>query len=251
MRYFMRLSYMGSAYHGWQFQPNGKSIQEVLEHAFSTILQCPTPITGAGRTDAGVHARNYVAHFDMVQNEYSNDVNQLIYKINTFLAADIVVHNICSVPENAHARFDASSRSYQYYIITEKDPFKMDTAWLRRGQLDLELMNKACDILKSYTDFSSFAKLHADTKTNICLIMDAKWFQSDELVRFEITADRFLRNMVRAIVGTMVDIGRGKISLQDFIEIIESKNRSKAGVSVPAHGLFLTQIEYDKLELNW
>jgi len=244
MRFFARLSYKGTAYHGWQIQPNGISVQEVLEKAFSTILQTKTAITGAGRTDAGVHARNYIAHFEMDNKTFSNDLPLFIYKINSFLPKDIVIHDVYKVESDSHARFDAKSRTYNYYISHQKNPFRNDTAWLRLGSLDIDLMNKACEILKTTTDFTSFAKLHTDNKTNICNLMQAHWQQTDELIIFEIKADRFLRNMVRAIVGTMVDIGRHKITLDDFKEIIKSKNRNNAGVSAPAKGLFLEAIYY-------
>lgn len=244
MRYFVRLSYNGTAFHGWQFQPNGISVQEALEKAFSTILQVQTAITGAGRTDAGVHAKNFIAHFDMEHPVFSDNLESMVYKLNALLPPGIVVHEIYPVAEDAHARFDAYYRTYHYYICKEKDPFKTETMWLRYGNLDIDLMNNACEILKEYNDFTSFAKLHADTKTNICDLKFAHWKEEDKLITFEITANRFLRNMVRSIVGTMVDLGRHKINLQEFRAIIEAKDRGKAGVSAPAQGLFLTEIGY-------
>ena len=244
MRYFVRLSYLGTNYHGWQYQPNAISVQEKLEIAFSTALQVKTNITGAGRTDTGVHAKNYIAHFEMNNSKFENDIQLLIYKLNSLLPKDIAIHDIYKVDNNAHARFDAKKRTYQYFIATQKDPFRTNTAWLRLGELDIDLMNKAGEILKENKDFTSFAKLHADAKTNICDLMIAKWTKEDNLYFFEISADRFLRNMVRAIVGTMIMVGNHKITLDDFRNIIESKNRNNAGISAAAEGLFLVNIEY-------
>ncbi len=244
MRFFISLSYLGTAYHGWQYQPNAMSVQEKLESAFSIILQNKTDITGAGRTDTGVHAQNFIAHFDMTEAKFINDIPLLIYKLNSLLPKDISIHNIYKVSDEAHARFDAKKRTYKYYISTTKDPFRINTAWLRLGELDIDLMNKAGKILKEYSDFTSFAKLHADAKTNICDLMKAEWTKEENLYVFEISANRFLRNMVRAIVGTMVDLGRHKITLEDFRKIIESKNRNNAGVSAAAEGLFLVEILY-------
>lgn len=244
MRYFVELSYLGTAYHGWQYQPNAMTVQEKLEQAFSTILQQKTNITGCGRTDTGVHARNYIAHFNMDNEKFINDIPLLIYKLNSFLPKDISIHKIFKVAEEAHARFDAKERTYNYFISNEKDPFRINTAWFRLGELDLDLMNKAGDILKEYKDFTSFAKLHTDAKTNICKIEKAVWRKEGNLLVFEISADRFLRNMVRAIVGTMVEVGTGKINLSKFKDIIESQHRGNAGVSAPAQGLFLVKIVY-------
>jgi len=246
MRFFVRLSYKGTKFHGWQIQPNAISIQEELEKAFSTILQNKTAITGAGRTDTGVHAENYIAHFDMDNSLFDNDLDNLIYKLNAILPHDIAIHEINAVKENAHARFDAKSRTYQYIISKHKDAFNYELSWLRYGRLNLELMNKACKILIDNKDFTSFAKLHTDNKTNNCVIKTAFWKEDDKTIIFEITADRFLRNMVRSIVGTMVSIGLERISLSDFKNIIESKNRNNAGVSAPASGLFLKKIVYPK-----
>jgi len=251
MRFFARLSYKGTKYHGWQIQPNAISIQEELEKAFSTILQTKTAITGAGRTDSGVHAKNYIAHFDMDNPLFTNDLDNLIYKLNALLPIDIAIHEINAVKDNAHARFDAKSRTYKYYISKHKDAFNYELSWLRFGKLNLDLMNNACEILMTYNDFTSFAKLHTDNKTNNCVIKTAFWKESDTKIVFEITADRFLRNMVRSIVGTMVSIGLERLSLNDFKNIIESKNRNNAGVSVPASGLFLINIVYpDKIYLS-
>jgi len=244
MRYFVSLSYKGTKFHGWQIQPNENTIQQELEKAFSTILQIKTPITGAGRTDSGVHAMNYIAHFDMDNNKYNNDLKSLIYKLNSILPYDIAIHEIKQVKENSHARFDANSRTYQYFISTKKNAFKHELTWLKYGKLNINLMNKACEILIKYDDFTSFAKLHTDNKTNICSIYKASWQKDDSNIIFEITANRFLRNMVRSIVGTIISIGLERLSLEDFKVIIESKNRNNAGVSAPASGLFLVEIAY-------
>ncbi|MCK5846695.1 MAG: tRNA pseudouridine(38-40) synthase TruA [Bacteroidales bacterium] len=244
MRFFIRLSYLGTKYHGWQYQPNAMSVQEKLETALSTVLQIKTNIIGAGRTDTGVHAKNYIAHFDMDNSKFANDIPLLIYKLNSLLPKDIAIHDIYKVADDAHARFDAKKRSYKYFISTAKDPFIVETSWLRLGKLDIDKMNKAGQILCEYSDFTSFAKLHADAKTNICDVSKAKWTQENNHITFEISADRFLRNMVRAIVGTMIEVGTNKISLDEFINIIEIKNRNNAGVSAAAEGLFLVKIEY-------
>ena len=241
MRYFIRLSYAGTHYHGWQSQPDAVSIQQSIEKALSLILRFPTKITGAGRTDAGVHAREMFAHFDT-----DNEINpvDLRYKLNSFLPKDIAIHNIIRVTDEAHARFDALQRSYQYYIHREKNPFLQDYSWYYQKDLDVEMMNKAAKALLFYDDFQSFSKTRTDVKTYICHIEEAYWKPTDEQLIFHITADRFLRNMVRAIVGTLINVGLHKININDFIKIIEAKDRSKAGFSVPAHGLFLSKIVY-------
>lgn len=244
MRYFVKLSYLGTAYHGWQYQPNAVSVQEKIESAVSIILQARTTLYGAGRTDNGVHAKNFIAHFEMTHQIFENDLNLFVYKLNSLLPKDISIHEIHKVNNDAHARFDAKFRTYQYFITIKKDPFHIQTAWYRLGDLDLQLLNKACNILLSHNDFTSFTKLHTETKTNICNIMHAKWKQEGHIIVFEIKANRFLRNMVRAIVGTMIDVGRNKISINEFTKIIESKNRNNAGLSAPAEGLFLMEIGY-------
>jgi tRNA pseudouridine38-40 synthase len=244
MRYFIELSYKGTNYHGWQMQPNGLSIQQLMENALSLIFQIQVPITGAGRTDAGVHAKHYFAHFDLPNAIPTTDLPLLIYKLNSLISKEVVIHQIYEVQETAHARFDAIARTYQYLISTQKDPFLIDLAWIRKGDLNLDLMNQASNILLEYNDFTSFSKLHSQTKTNLCHLMHAHWQQVDDLITFEIKADRFLRNMVRAIVGTLVDVGRKKINLQEFRNIIEAKNRERAGFSAPAQGLYLVKIEY-------
>jgi tRNA pseudouridine38-40 synthase len=246
MRYFVRLTYKGTNYHGWQYQPNARSVQEELEKAFSTILKQKTSITGAGRTDAGVHAKKFIAHFDMENAEFANNLDQMTFKLNSLLPYDISIEMIWPVNKNAHARFDATKRTYHYFISYNKNPFLSDTAWFQFSKLDIDLMNKAGEILMQNDDFTSFAKLHTDNKTNICDLMHAEWTENKEegYYKFEISANRFLRNMVRSIVGSMVDLGRGKANLDDFRSIIAAKDRSKGGISAPAKGLFLVKIEY-------
>lgn len=243
MRFFIDLAYNGKAYHGWQYQPNAITVQEVLEKALSTLLSEKISIVGAGRTDSGVHASHMCAHFDFSKNLVKND---LLFKLNSFLPQDIAVYDLYKVNEKAHARFDAISRTYNYSISTTKDVFNYDYSYAMSLTLDQEQMNKACTILLNYTDFQCFSKSNTDVKTYNCNVMQALWKQQDQLLIFTITADRFLRNMVRAIVGTMIEIGLHKIELEDLHKIIESKDRSKAGFSVPAQGLFLTHIEYPK-----
>lgn len=241
MRYFIELSYNGSAYHGWQNQPNAISVQQVLEEALITLLQSKTEIVGAGRTDTGVHASQMFAHFDF-DNEI--DTPNLVYKLNSFLPNDIAISDVFRVKEDSHARFDALSRTYLYKISTIKNVFNTDFAYRLQLPLDVEKMNEACKILFIYNDFQCFSKSNTDVKTYNCTITKAEWFKDNDEIIFLITADRFLRNMVRAIVGTMINIGLGKIKVDDLHEIIKSKNRSEAGYSVPAHGLYLTQIVY-------
>ncbi len=241
-RYFVRLSYKGTAYHGWQIQPNAITVQETLQKAFSLLLKEDIAVIGAGRTDTGVHAINYFAHFELING--IDDLKQLVFKLNRFLKNDIAVHAVFPVKEDIHARFSAISRTYEYRIHRKKNPFLTDTSLYMYENLDFEAVNSAAKILFDYKDFTSFSKLHTDTKTNFCKIIRAEWIQRGEQYIFIIEADRFLRNMVRAITGTLLDVGRKKISENDFRKIIESKNRSAAGVSVPAHGLFLTEIKY-------
>lgn len=240
MRYFIYLSYDGARYHGWQVQPNGISVQEVLNKALSTLLREPIEVTGAGRTDAGVNASLMVAHFDASKEVDDN----LAYKMNKFLPYDIAIHKIVPVKADAHARFSATSRTYHYYIITEKSPFE-PYAYRFPQPLNFDLMNKAAATLFDYIDFTSFSKLHTDVKTNNCRIMYAQWEQVSPIKwQFTITADRFLRNMVRAIVGTLLDVGRGVLTIEQFREIIEKKDRCSAGTSVPGNALFLADVTY-------
>jgi tRNA pseudouridine38-40 synthase len=241
-RFFIYFSYDGTAYCGWQNQPDGISVQQRLEESLSLLLREKTAVVGAGRTDSGVHARLMVAHFDYESENISPDV--LVNKLNGVLPDDISVHKIVAVKPDAHARFDAISRTYQYFISFRKDVFRHPYHLRVRHPLDFETMNRAAALLYEYTDFSSFCKLHSDNKTNICHVTKAEWTASSDEWVFTIRADRFLRNMVRAIVGTLLEAGRGRISVNDFRNIIESKNRSGAGMSVPAKGLFLTEIEY-------
>jgi len=241
-RYFIYLSYNGTCYHGWQVQPNGISVQEVLAKALSTILRSDIEVIGAGRTDAGVHAKLMVAHYD-VENDLPTSFD-LTAKLNSFLPKDIAIYKIVAVKPDAHARFDAISRSYEYHIVTKKNVF-MDKLTARLSEkLDFETMNKAAETLLEYRDFTSFSKLHTDAMTNNCNVMYAKWTkQADEWV-FTIQADRFLRNMVRAIVGTLLEVGRGKMTVAEFRNVVEAENRCKAGTSVPACGLYLIDIQY-------
>ncbi|TBN00439.1 tRNA pseudouridine(38-40) synthase TruA [Hyunsoonleella flava] len=241
MRYFIELSYNGTAYHGWQIQPKAITVQEVLEDALSTVLNEKIAVVGAGRTDAGVHAKQMFAHFD---TEATFTETDLVYKLNSFLPFNIAVAAIFKVQPEAHARFDAIRRSYLYRVGFKKNVFAHRNAYLLKQPLDMEAMNAAAKILFEYKDFQCFSKTHTDVKTYYCDIMKAKWFLRDDELHFTITADRFLRNMVRAIVGTMINIGLGKISLDDFRAIIASKDRSEAGYSVPAHGLYLTEVAY-------
>ena len=240
MRYFIDLSYDGSRYHGWQIQPNGISVQEVLNKALSTLLREPIEVTGAGRTDAGVNASLMVAHFDTTHLVDDN----LAYKLNKFVPQDIAIHKVYPVKDDAHARFSATSRTYIYYIVTEKNPFE-PYAYRFPQPLDFGKMNEAAQTLLNYTDFTSFSKLHTDVKTNNCCITFAQWEQVSPIKwQFTITADRFLRNMVRAIVGTLLDVGRGVLTIHQFQQIIEQKDRCSAGASVPGNALFLTNITY-------
>jgi tRNA pseudouridine38-40 synthase len=246
MRYFLKLAYNGGNYFGWQMQPNQISVQEVLTKALSLLLKENIDLTGAGRTDTGVHAKEFYAHFDT--NHIFTDENKpdFINRINSFLPQDIVIFDILNVQPEAHARFDALSRTYNYYVTAKKQPFEMQFTHRIFYQPDIEKMNICCEKMMNYTDFTSFSKLHTQTQTNDCHITKAVWkyYADKELFVFEITADRFLRNMVRAIVGTLLDVGRGKLSIEDFCDIIEQKNRNNAGISVPAHALFLEKIVY-------
>jgi pseudouridylate synthase I len=241
-RFFITLSYNGKNYVGWQIQPNGASIQQVLENALTTILRSDVEIVGAGRTDAGVHARKMVAHFDWDGDSF--DTGDLIYKLNNFLPKDIAVSALQPVRPDAHARFSATARTYKYYITTEKNPFLCEFSYRLFFQPDMEAMNALCDILPTYKDFTSFSKLHTDVKTNNCTIEFAKWEQFDTVYVFTIRADRFLRNMVRAIVGTLLEAGRGRLDERGLRRIIAAKNRQVAGDSVPAHALFLEEVIY-------
>ncbi len=242
MRYFIYLSYNGKNYCGWQIQPNGISVQQKIEEALSTLLRKKISITGAGRTDAGVHAALMVAHFDWEEEIAESAV--FSDKLNRILPLDIRIFKVIQVQNEAHARFDATARTYKYYLTKEKNPFRHEYTYKIHGNIDVEAMNEAAGKLLEYTDFTSFSKLHTDVKTNNCKITYAAWENSGEEIIFTIRADRFLRNMVRAIVGTLLDVGRHKLSINDFCVIIESKDRNKAGSSVPGNALFLVDIEY-------
>lgn len=242
MRYFVTLSYDGTRYHGWQIQPNGDSIQERLQGALSTLLRAEIAVTGAGRTDAGVHARMMVAHFDY---EGELDGKQFCYKLNRLLPYDIAVQQVEQVADDLHARFSATSRTYHYYVHTVKDPFSRAYSCELHYPLDFKLMNEAAMMLLTYEDFGAFCKSGADVKTTLCQVTAAEWHQtSPSSWYFEITANRFLRNMVRAVVGTLVDVGRGRLTLEEFQKVIEGKQRSDAGESMPGNALFLEKIEY-------
>ena len=242
-RYFIYLTYNGTRYCGWQNQPNGVSVQCCLEDALSKVLCRDIQIVGAGRTDAGVHARIMVAHFDAP--EVIDNSAFIVGKLNNMLSKDIAVNKIVPVKEDAHARFSALSRTYIYMVSEKKDPFIHEyVCRMSLNRINFDTMNYACKTLTDYSDFTSFSKLHTDVKTNNCRIYEAGWTKHDDIWIFTIKADRFLRNMVRAIVGTLFEIGRGKISVDDLRNIIEAKNRGRAGMSVPAEGLALTDIEY-------
>lgn len=244
-RYFIELAFKGTEFHGWQIQPNAVSVQECLEMALKTITRETIAVTGAGRTDTGVHASYYVAHIDSVNMNL--DHPDFAHKLNSFLNKDVVIFGISKVQSDAHARFNAVSRTYQYHINLRKDPFRKETSWYFFRQPDLNLMNEANRILFDYNDFTSFSKLHTEVKTNNCKIYLAEWTQSGANIVFTVKADRFLRNMVRALVGTILEVGTGKINLDEFRAIIERKDRGAAGLSVPAHGLFLTDVEYPEM----
>ncbi len=248
MRYFIRFSYFGKAYHGWQRQPNAITVQQVMEEAFGTLLRQVVSLTGAGRTDTGVHAREMVAHADFEPGLITED---LVYRLNALLPDDIAVYQIVSVQEGAHARFDAVERTYEYHVVTHKDPFCMDTAYMLKQAPDLKAMNHAASLLLDFEDFQCFSKSNSDVKTFRCNISQAKWTRDGHQLVFTITADRFLRNMVRAIVGTLLEVGQGKLNPQDVKGIIKSKDRARAGVSVPAKGLYLTRVVYPPNLVNF
>jgi len=242
-RFFAYLSYDGTNYHGWQIQPNGISVQGVLQGALSTVLRRNVPIVGAGRTDTGVHARLMVAHFDF---DDDIDVVHLTYKLNRILPRDISVHTVKEVDPSLHARFSATRRTYHYYIHTSKNPFLRHYSCELHYTLDFEKMNQAASHLVGIGDYSAFCKSRSDAKTHICNVMEAVWIEDDEAAwHFRITADRFLRNMVRAVVGTLIDVGRHRISIIDFDEVIRLGSREAAGESMPANALFLENVAYD------
>ncbi len=243
-RYFIKLAYNGQAYHGWQSQDNAHTVQQELEHCLSVRLRQQIRLTGCGRTDTGVHARNFYAHFDLADAYDQLTTTDFVDKLNVFLPKDIVVFGIEAVDAFAHSRFDAMWRSYHYEISRQKDPFSLDGTYYLYGPLDIEAMNRAAASLLQYTDFTSFSKLHSQTRTNECIIKEAYWIETGNNLVFKITANRFLRNMVRAIVGTLIEVGKGKIDQSGFVAIIEAHDRSKAGFSVPAQGLYLQDVVY-------
>jgi len=239
----MHLCYKGTNYNGWQVQPGKPSIQGTIQDSLKVILKETTEITGCGRTDSGVHARNYYAHFDS-EILKTKTPEKIVYKLNCLLPPDIKIYGIYPANENVHARFDATLRHYKYYISQQKEVFNSEFVWQLNKNLDFESMNKAAAMLLNYSDFTSFSKLHTDVKTNNCKVTHAFWSYENEFIVFSIAADRFLRNMVRAIVGTLIDVGKNKMSIDDFCTIIEHKNRAEAGGSVPASGLFLENVVY-------
>ncbi|MEO9510593.1 MAG: tRNA pseudouridine(38-40) synthase TruA [Flavobacteriaceae bacterium] len=243
MRYFIRFSYFGKAYHGWQNQPNAITVQEVLEKALSTLLRGKIELVGAGRTDSGVHAKEMQAHFNF---NFIKDFEELVFRLNAFLPEDISVQEIKKVNDNAHARFDALERTYEYRVVQEKNPFYSDFAHFVKSPLDLDAMNAAAEILLRHTNFECFSKSNTDVKTFNCDIRHAIWERRPDMLVFTISADRFLRNMVRAVVGTLLNVGVGKMDPEHINAIIASKDRGQAGVSVPAKGLYLTSIIYPK-----
>ena len=242
MRYFMELQYDGAAYFGWQRQPDVATVQGTIEQKLSMLRRVPTEIVGAGRTDTGVNASFYVAHFD---SDTPIECAQLVYKLNKVLPADIAIIRIYEVEATKHARFDACEREYTYLLTPHKAPMRRFSAWHYAVELNVDEMNNAAAKLLEYDDFTSFAKLNSDNKTNICHISHARWeVEADGTLRFTIRADRFLRNMVRAIVGTLVDVGRGRYSVADFEAIIRSRDLSRSSAGAPAVGLFLSDVRY-------
>ena len=242
-RYFIRLGYRGAPFHGWQIQPNAVSVQEEVERALSTVLRVPVSIVGAGRTDTGVNARTMYAHFDY--DGILPEKGKLLVSLNRLVGRDIALYDIIPVADDAHARFDAVERTYKYFVTFEKNPFFYQLSWHCPNGLDIERMNEAARLLLETEDFTSFAKLHSDAKTNICHVTRAEWTIKGEMAVFTISADRFLRNMVRAVVGTLVDVGRGKMTVDDFKHIIQKKDRCAAGQSMPGEALFLWDVRYD------
>lgn len=242
MRYFITFSYDGTAYHGWQIQPHCVTVQEELQKALSTLMRKSMEVVGAGRTDTGVHARKMIAHFD---HDEELDCSQLVYKLNKLLPRDIAVQHVEPVADDMHARFSAKSRTYHYYVHLDKNPFLRSYSWQVYGNPDFELMNRAARVLMEYKDFTSFSKVNTDTKTNDCTITEARWDRvGEDQWRFTVTANRFLRNMVRAIVGTLMEVGRGRMTIEQLRSVIEAKDRCRAGDSVPGNALFLVEVLY-------
>jgi tRNA pseudouridine38-40 synthase len=242
-RYFIYILYKGTSYHGWQIQPNSVTVQKILDNSLSVVLNERINTIGAGRTDTGVHAKLFCAHFDSLSHDLSEKKN-LVFRLNRYLPDDISVNSIRKVLPDSNARYSAISRTYKYYISKIKDPFFDNYSWFLHGEINISEMNKACRLMINHSDFTSFSKLHTGTKTNICKIYDAKWEEEYNRLVLTIRADRFLRNMVRSIVGTLVEVGFGKMNLEEFEEVILARDRSRAGKSAPAKGLFLADIEY-------
>ena len=240
-RFFIHLAYHGGNYCGWQTQPELPTVQQTLEQALTTLLRQPTAVVGCGRTDTGVHASDFYAHFD---HEGEMNTTELTFKLNSYLPGDIAIYEIFPVADNAHARFDAVARTYQYHVSDRRLPFRQGLYCRIFFKPDIERMNEAAQVLMEYDDFTSFAKLHTQVKTNICHLTQAQWEETDDEFVFTIRSNRFLRNMVRSVTGTLLDVGRGKLSIDGLREIIERKDRCAAGVSMPAQGLFLTKVEY-------
>jgi len=241
LRYFIEFSYFGKAYHGWQRQPNAISVQQVLEEVFGTLTGAKKNLVAAGRTDTGVHAKQMFAHFESKKIE---DTIDLVFRLNSFLPEDISVKRIFDVPAEAHARFDATERTYEYWMVQKKNPFYSDTAHYVNRPLNIQMMNEAAKVMMEHTDFECFSKSQTEVKTYLCDLKKAEWQELEDRLVFTISADRFLRNMVRAVVGTLLEVGMGKWTLDDVKNILESKDRSKAGASVPAKGLYLGEIKY-------
>ncbi len=249
MRYFIHLSYDGANYHGWQEQPNGISVQEVLQHSLSVLVGKETKVVGAGRTDAGVNALVMVAHFDVEEDVPPLDCERMVHRLNRLLPGDMVINHIKPVSNETHARYSAVRRTYHYFVHQGKQPFRRHYSWQLLGEVNFQRMNEAAALMLGQQDFTSFSKVKTDTKTNICTVEDAKWEELEPGVwRFSITANRFLRNMVRAVVGTLLDVGRGNMTVEQFANVIEAKDRCRAGASVPGHPLFLVDIQYSSEE---
>lgn len=242
-RYFIQLSYLGTHYHGWQIQPHSISIQQKINESLNTILRTKDiHVVGCGRTDTGVHASEYFAHFDI--GTKIENLDKLVYKLNRILPFDIAIQSIFSVNKDHHARFSPTKRTYKYYISLEKSPFFDKTSLFYNHSLNLDLLNQAAAIILDYIDFESFCKAHSDANNYLCTVTASYWEKIDNQIIYTVTANRFLRNMVRALVGTQLDVGRGYITIEDFKQIIESKKRTNAGKSIAAKGLFLQKIDY-------
>ena len=247
-RYFIKLAYNGTNYHGWQIQENAMTVQEVITKAIKLIWIRDFKMIGCGRTDTGVHAKQFYAHFDLIEEKGQQELKDAVFRLNRYLPDDIVIYSIFRVAPDLHSRYDAISRTYEYHIHTWKDPYLNPVSWFVPQSLDVDLMNRGGEALMEYDDFTSFSKANVKRKTNLCTITEAKWIAEGPRLIFRITANRFLHDMVRAIVGTLVELGQHKISLEELRKIVESKDRCSAGESVPAKGLFLTHVAYPDIE---